>query len=100
MTLDEFKAALVDAETAMDLPLGFDGCPCFRFEVEGFRAVGHCWRTWYTPDPPSLAGHCEHTYVGLHYWGDPVLAKRLSHLLTAMDWYGGWPRKREGDYAA
>lgn len=98
-TLDEFRVAMASAATAMDLPLWDEApsCPCFNFEVEGFRAKGHCWRSWYLPDRPSMAGHCDHTYVGLHYWGDPADGERLAALLTAMDWYGEWPAVKEGD---
>lgn len=94
MSLSEFRAVMADAPDAYSLPLGFDGCPCFRFEVPGLRAWGHCWRSTFD----GYVGGCDCEYVGLHYWGDTADGDRLAQLLTAMDWYGEWPSVREGDY--
>lgn len=101
LSLTEFRERLRVAETAFDLADLMDGdegissCPCFSMTLREFRAKGHCWRASYRGSN-DFDVPCRHAYVGLHYWGDPADGKRLAALLTAMNWYGRWPLKREG----
>lgn len=68
------------AESAYDLPLGFDGCPCFSISLEGQVVEGHCWR---------VCRDCK--FCGIHVEREvtPTVV-RLRKLLSKMDWSGKW----------
>ena len=72
-------AQLEAAETAYDLGIAWDGCPCFTAIVDGQEVEGHCWRAC------SECRHC-----GLHAGVITPAIQRLKVLLDKMDWYGEW----------
>ena len=100
--LMQFRKALDAAESVYDLkPFMDDGddysaCPCFQIGLRGFRAEGHCWRTYLWRGGRGAATHCACEGVGLHVWGDEETGRKLASLLTAADWYGEWPLVIEG----
>ena len=77
-----------EADTAHDVGLGLDGCPCFELAIADVRLVGSCWRT----GPPHIEG-CVLEWSGDSGNGKLMahnLAEALKPKLDAMDWYGEW----------